>query len=163
MNSLIFKIRFIKRLLFSLIFITSLTLEASAQTPPKTQALQQFNEYTPKIEESHDMNLLYREAIVGDLNMDSLNDVIVEFGLGAKQGNNVIFNQAAIYLNQDGDVAVIGEFSPGYCINIKGINNGIVTVQKFKNCINPHPKVVDTKYYALKGDELVRIAYYKNE
>ncbi len=132
---------------------------ANAQISPKKQALKLFDEYSSKIEKNQEMKLIYRRAIVGDLNKDGLNDAIVEFGLGAKEGMKTIQKEAAIYINKGDKMKVIGEFAPSYCPKVEAINDGIVTVKKLATCINPNPEVLATWHYALKGNELIRVAY----
>jgi len=135
--------------------ISIISYQVDAQKSIEKQALELFDKYAPKIENSNEAVIAYRRAILGDLNNDDLTDAIVEFGMAAKGGNSVLFKHAAIYLNVNGSLKVVGGFEPAYCIQIESIKNGIVSVLELEACALPWPKTIALHYYKLEQNKLV--------
>lgn len=140
-----------------IISILLIHAKAFAQPAPDDLALKLFQSYLPQIENSHSLVVQYTRVVSGDLNYDGLEDVVVEFGLGAKNSNGIILRQAAIYVNSGTTVKVVAGFEPDYCPSIKKIQENTIIVEELEACTLPWPKVVNTHKYRLKNRTLVEV------
>ncbi len=109
----------------------------------------------PPISKKNGYVVLYRRAIIGDLNNDLKDDVIIEFGIG--QGNTVVQKEAAIYLANETSISVVGGYSPNYAFVIDSISNNIAFIRELGGTIGPSPEVVGEYRYEYRNGLLYRL------
>jgi len=127
----------------------------SEQTNTEEKALELFRAYSPKIEAEHGP-ILYTRTITGDLNGDTRDDVIVEFGIGNRGGGNgIVFKQSALYLDTERGPKVVGAFNPDFCFSVQSIAQGTVTVEELEACILPWPKIMAIHEYRFEHNQLL--------
>ncbi|MGY5351138.1 hypothetical protein ACXGQW_00955 [Wenyingzhuangia sp. IMCC45533] len=127
----------------------------------KKQALTMFDNYSPKIEKSHNLKIHHRKVIIGDLNNDNLNDAIVVFGLAEADANSFLFKQAAVYINYNGKLKVVSGFEPEYCFEFDKIYKGVIYVKELEACILPWPKTINIHKYILENKQLKKVGNNK--
>lgn len=122
-----------------------------------TEALAMFEQYVPTIEKSQHLTVQFRRAVVGDLNGDDVNDVIVEFGLGKRHANTLLSKQAAIYISENGGPRVAGGFEPSWCMHIEGIAQGHIKIAELKTCAGAWPETVALHYFKWQDNRLQEV------
>jgi hypothetical protein len=96
-------------------------------------AEKQFENYLPKILESHDAILDVQESHIGDFTGDGIEDVAIYFSLAPSGGGNAIVGQGlTLYQNNGYDVKVIGGYEPNTLFRFDKISNGNIYVEKLE-------------------------------
>ena len=101
------------------------------------QAIKQFENYLPKILESHEAILDVQEPFTGDFTGDGVEDVAIYFSLSPSGGGNAIVGQGlSLYQNSGKSVKVIAGYEPNYLFSFNRISNGCIYVEKLEYAEN---------------------------
>lgn len=123
------------KILLFIVFLDLIHFSINAQTTPEN-ILQSFDHQTRKLERKNKATILSKKSIIGDLNNDKKEDVIIEVSFGAKNGNSILFKTAYIFLSENETFAKPIEFSPSYCMEVTQILDNQFYVNEFDQCIH---------------------------
>ncbi|MBL7789110.1 MAG: hypothetical protein JNL75_04665 [Chitinophagales bacterium] len=96
-------------------------------------AEKQFENYLPKILESHEAILDVQESFTGDFTGDGVEDIAIYFCLAPNNGGNAIIGQGlSLYQKVGNEVKVIAGYEPKYLFSFNKISNGKIYVEKLE-------------------------------
>lgn len=94
-------------------------------------AEKQFENYLPKILESHDATLGDQKTYTGDFTGDGIEDVVIYFSLDG-EGNTSVGQGLTLYQNSGYDVKVIAGYEPDTLFSFDKISNGNIYVKQLE-------------------------------
>ncbi len=143
------------KILLFIVFLDLIHFSINAQTTPEN-ILQSFDHQTRKLERKNKATTLSKKSIIGDLNNDKKDDVIIEVSFGAKNGNSILFKTAYIFLSENETFAKHIEFSPSYCMEVTQILDNQFYVNEFDNCLH-QASIINQHIYLLHLSEVLEL------
>lgn len=120
-------------------------------------ALQQFQQYTPEIEASHEGRMDLTEPHTGDFTGDGLPDVAIYFNLAPEGGGNAIVAQGlSLYENTGTGVKVIAGYDPDYLFRFDTIREGKIHVMQLEYAENDGhccPSIQKPRTLTIRGNK----------
>lgn len=143
---------------FNFIFILFFCFNALfAQENIKEKALKAFEKEIEAIEKRTGQRLMNTKVILADINNDQQIDATVEYELGKKEQEIVLYRYAICYLNTKKKLKKVAKLEPNYCMGIRYIKKNTITLNIFHSCVSEEPEIIDYKQFKLINNKLTEI------
>jgi hypothetical protein len=103
-----------------------------------------------------DVEKFYVKTLIGDLDQDGEDDLVMEYGIGAEGAMHHIYNAVRVFMQRpEGLQLLSGEVGGGYCADIFKIEAGKLYIDGLEACMIPFAKTIDFYTYIWNGTTMV--------
>jgi hypothetical protein len=105
-----------------------------------------------------DFDKFYVKTLVGDLDLDGKNDVVLEYGMGAEGAMRHIYNVVRVFMQEEHGLRLLTDEIgiDGYCADIRAIKNGYILINELEACALPFAKSIGYYTYFWNGEKIMQ-------
>jgi hypothetical protein len=104
-----------------------------------------------------DFDKFYVKTLVGDLDSDGKNDVVMEYGVGAEDAMKHVYNVVRIFMQEEQGLRLLPyEIADGYCADIRAIQNEYLLINELEACALPFAESIGYYTYFWNGEKIIQ-------